>query len=447
MGYVGIQSKYPDRAGYTVLDTERNELLTKSDGIMKSVINNYVNVKDFGAKGDGVTDDTEAIQNAIYSCPEGGTVFFPEGEYLLSTVEMSKSCEIKGLFSIIKGKFDINTPNIITVFSNLIFDGYNTISKFINNTSNSNLFIQNCVFKNTYEELTFSTAINITNANSIKIINNEFKNLSGDTNGIIGDNIGDINAIRITNITSNIQKIIIRDNTFLNFEVDEDSTTITINTGVTYDLNCEISSNYFENIANRIIKINTANNVNIHNNIINAKSGMRSILLARGNNIKFENNDIYGYIPQLPFELQECDKCFIDNNSIKFNADTLSQYGLIWIHSTFNKNIQINNNFIEFTVKADKIMEIRESLLNMNFHNNIIKNCDRGIFINDFSLIDNIKYINIVGNQFDDVTSPVKINDNTNIDIINIQNNIHNNAFENLSSNLLVNVNNNLKVL
>jgi parallel beta-helix repeat protein len=43
-----------------------------------------VNVRDFGAKGDGVTNDTPKIQKAIDSLPgRGGTVFFPAGTYLL----------------------------------------------------------------------------------------------------------------------------------------------------------------------------------------------------------------------------------------------------------------------------------------------------------------------------------------------------------------------------
>lgn len=45
-----------------------------------------VSVKDFGAVGDGVTDDTAAIQAALDSVPAyGGQVFFPEGTYLISS--------------------------------------------------------------------------------------------------------------------------------------------------------------------------------------------------------------------------------------------------------------------------------------------------------------------------------------------------------------------------
>ncbi len=40
-----------------------------------------INVKDFGAKGDGTADDTMAIRIALDLLPEGGRLFFPEGTY------------------------------------------------------------------------------------------------------------------------------------------------------------------------------------------------------------------------------------------------------------------------------------------------------------------------------------------------------------------------------
>ncbi len=41
-----------------------------------------INVKDLGAAGDGITEDTVAIQRGIMLLPKGGRLYFPEGTYL-----------------------------------------------------------------------------------------------------------------------------------------------------------------------------------------------------------------------------------------------------------------------------------------------------------------------------------------------------------------------------
>jgi parallel beta-helix repeat protein len=45
-----------------------------------------LNVLDFGAKGDGSTDDTSAIQAALNAVPQFGSVFFPVGNYIISDI-------------------------------------------------------------------------------------------------------------------------------------------------------------------------------------------------------------------------------------------------------------------------------------------------------------------------------------------------------------------------
>ncbi len=45
-----------------------------------------LNVRDFGAKGDGVQDDTGFIQAAIMCCPKNGRVLVPEGIYRVSSL-------------------------------------------------------------------------------------------------------------------------------------------------------------------------------------------------------------------------------------------------------------------------------------------------------------------------------------------------------------------------
>ena len=53
----------------------------------------YVSVKDFGAVGDGTTDDTVAIQAAIdYLSPLGGTLYFPRGAYIVSDANADNAC-------------------------------------------------------------------------------------------------------------------------------------------------------------------------------------------------------------------------------------------------------------------------------------------------------------------------------------------------------------------
>jgi len=58
------------------LSNDGSNLVWKKDNIL--------NVHDYGAEGDGVTDDTAAIQAAINAASHGGTVAFPRGIYMVT---------------------------------------------------------------------------------------------------------------------------------------------------------------------------------------------------------------------------------------------------------------------------------------------------------------------------------------------------------------------------
>lgn len=67
---------------------------------VQSKLRESVSVKDFGAVGDGVTDDTSKIQaaiNYVSALPGSGRIYFPQGNYLISsTLLLSKSIILEG---------------------------------------------------------------------------------------------------------------------------------------------------------------------------------------------------------------------------------------------------------------------------------------------------------------------------------------------------------------
>ena len=58
-------------------ETETQRFTTRRESVL-------LDVRRFGARGDGVVNDTAAVQAAISCCPEEGTVYFPKGTYFLT---------------------------------------------------------------------------------------------------------------------------------------------------------------------------------------------------------------------------------------------------------------------------------------------------------------------------------------------------------------------------
>ncbi|MGE1101264.1 glycosyl hydrolase family 28-related protein [Peribacillus simplex] len=61
----------------------------KGSSITEKTINEFtergINVKWYGAKGDGITDDTQAIQKLFNTLPKNSVLFFPSGTYKISS--------------------------------------------------------------------------------------------------------------------------------------------------------------------------------------------------------------------------------------------------------------------------------------------------------------------------------------------------------------------------
>ena len=83
---------------------------------------NILDVKQFGAAGDGITDDANAIRNAIDSLHGSrGVVYFPSGNYLVaSTIDLPDSVILRGISS--------DSAHIIFNLNNTVGNGFNKFS-------------------------------------------------------------------------------------------------------------------------------------------------------------------------------------------------------------------------------------------------------------------------------------------------------------------------------
>lgn len=84
MNYTPNLNLYKWNSGDKASDTI-TEISNNMDKIDSSLSQIAINVKSFGAKGDGTTDDTTSIQNTINASPVGSVILFPAGTYMISS--------------------------------------------------------------------------------------------------------------------------------------------------------------------------------------------------------------------------------------------------------------------------------------------------------------------------------------------------------------------------
>lgn len=128
--------------------TEDIDYFLKSLAIEESnkPITTIINVKNYGAVGDGIKDDTSAIASAVSNCPYNGTVYFPMGTYIVQDILCKSNITVlgEGAGTIIKLKDNMTTPNqnCISINSvsnvtikNIALDGNRTNNKSIANNA------------------------------------------------------------------------------------------------------------------------------------------------------------------------------------------------------------------------------------------------------------------------------------------------------------------------
>lgn len=81
-----------------------------------------INIKAYGAVGDGVADDTAAIAAAIEACPENGTVYIPDGVFRVFNIALKSNMRItgNGITSVIKWADNVTEMNQNCITANKV---------------------------------------------------------------------------------------------------------------------------------------------------------------------------------------------------------------------------------------------------------------------------------------------------------------------------------------
>jgi hypothetical protein len=176
---------------------------------LSCVYGNTLDVRTFGATGDGTSDDTAAIRQAVSSSVPGDTIWFPAGSYRLSgpiwiqsnrTYSGDAGAKLLGQ----GGKYMFATPynstNNLTI-TGLVFDGGPIAIQGDGNWPATNVQITKCTFQNITDvgpDWTTHQGIFIAALTNSSITNNTFRNIlpggradspAGYGNGIWANNV------------------------------------------------------------------------------------------------------------------------------------------------------------------------------------------------------------------------------------------------------------------
>lgn len=153
-----------------------------------------------GAKGDGVTDDTKAIQNAINLTPIGGELYLPTGTYSISTtLRINHRMSLRGP-GILQCDIRYASPD----WSNWLFvitadgcavEGVHFVNKLgregasVMLVEGNNFTLTNCLIENFFQGIMLGRMVDPNTPfayySNIQITNNKILNIYGETGGSI----------------------------------------------------------------------------------------------------------------------------------------------------------------------------------------------------------------------------------------------------------------------
>lgn len=169
-----------------------------------------VSIKTFGAKGDGITDDTSAIRDAFNS--DEGNLYFPKGIYKVTApivVKAGKTRSVTGETDAVISAHLAAKQNLFTLYRSMSFK--NMEFDFNNGSLQYGIYYQEDIGEISLENLKFRNIIDTNNTLGTIVVyvqakgtqltaeNIYFDNMFKKGNGIIGDGAGNLTCLHIRN--------------------------------------------------------------------------------------------------------------------------------------------------------------------------------------------------------------------------------------------------------
>jgi hypothetical protein len=334
---------------------------------IQNKLRDTVSVKDFGAVGDGVTDDTAAIQSAISAADE---VWFPEGNYkVTASINVNKAMTIRvdGKIQTTRYEYQVNPPTIFLVtadnvtiegsgslvgpgiFTHAVITDIQYIPSLIKVNSADNVTIQNLTLVDVPQ-----AGVIYTDSDYIKIVNCTF--VGGDTVANCKDtpNVAGINYYAVYCYSSDYS--LITGNKFVD---DDAGNTFAEGIFMWQTNHSEVSNNFFKNMVDHDLYMyhpsgttvgqnnyNTICNNISYTTLVNITQKIGSSLKVHGiyNNISGNNllNTNSGIV------LEQGSYSIISNNTISaFNAHGIIVNDLVSTNADGLSYITISNNTLK----------------------------------------------------------------------------------------------------
>lgn len=328
-----------------------------------------ISVMTLGAKGDGISDDTKAIQHAmILAGEEGKSVFFPEGTYIIS-----KSNKRKGNFIALLAVSSVDLIGVDPTKSIIkLGPGHRGFDRMLNVLEQSSIHIMNLGFDGNIasqeRQEEHQGGIWINSGKDIKISNCHFYNTGGDGIGIRGPKVSSDNIlVKHCKFYSNGRNGITLGSGFKNILIDScffDATEmhaspIDSEPHIGECKNATISNNIVVNKSISATLVTLGGHVNAYNfKVFNNKLENCGLHLVRAHDVEIFSNNIIIDKEKIPGIrlLYSNTNVIIDSNIIKTYADGVA---ILTTKSSAPKNVSVINNKISIKDSDSKAIKIQ----------------------------------------------------------------------------------------